>query len=97
MNLDIRGTFPSIGGRNFFVIMLGKDRRTLQSNVNYDRRKNSPMAVVVITITLFLWAMAGTLVITGASLYIAKKKSGIDLVPGSHPVPEMLRKVGVCR
>ena len=97
MHVDVRGRFRWLTGKKYFVLRITDDRRVKQSAVNKDQRQNSPLVVLIVAMTVFLWASAGTLVLTSVVAYIAKSRSGIDLMKGRSPFPSLMWQLGVCR
>ena len=97
MHIDVRGRFRWITGRKYLVLRITDDRRTKQVSVSEEKRKNSPLVVLFVAGTVFLWASAGTLILTGVTAYLAKSRLGIDLMRGRSPIPALMWQIGFCR
>lgn len=95
--VDIRTSFPFFFKRFYIVFLLGPDvRYGKETDVSKERRRNSPIGVAFLFMTLLLWFLIGGTILTLGSLYLVKTYAGWDIFKFSSPLQEILHYLRVC-
>ncbi|MBP7844444.1 MAG: hypothetical protein KA116_06475 [Proteobacteria bacterium] len=98
--LDARWTLwlPFVG-RCYFVFLVGKDIRGKKVPENQDdleRRKQSRFLSAIVYASFFSFVVFSSLIALFFVAYLAKSYLGIDLVSHSSPLPNFLKRIGIC-
>lgn len=80
--VNIRGVLPLYFVRLFFVVLVGRDRRTSQQQLELYRRQKVDNATNILLLVFVVLPTLG--IISLAFLYLIKVILGIDLFDGFH-------------
>lgn len=98
--LDARWTlWLPVVGRCYFVFLAGKDIRGKKGQENPDdpeRRKQSRFLSAIVYASFFSFVVLSSLIALFFVAYLAKSYLGIDLVAHSSPLPNFLKRIGIC-
>lgn len=79
--LDIRGVIPLFFSRFYFVLLMGRDKRTKTKKIELNRRtKSDILASILFSIFIIVPFLSLAFII----LYLTKIDLGIDLFSGFH-------------
>lgn len=79
--VDWRGVLPTFFARYYFVILMGRDRRTSTIKEEIQRKRKGALAGGAL---FLMFALSPLLVLVGIVLYVFKSAAGIDVVEGQH-------------
>lgn len=79
--VDMRGTIPLYFIRFYFVLLIGRDKRSQTRNKEDVRRRKAALGSAMLSVYLVLSALAPIVLFL---LYILKSALGIDLFEGIH-------------
>jgi len=79
--VDLRGTFPLYFIRFYFVILIGRDKRTQTRNKEDRRRQKAVLLSALLSIYMLLSLLAPVIFL---GLYLLKSLAGIDIFPAFH-------------
>ncbi len=79
--VDVRGVLPCFFARFYFVLLMGRDRRSPVRNKEQRRRQQASIASAMCSVYLLLCALL-PLIFLG--LYLIKAWLGIDIFPDAH-------------
>ncbi len=83
---EIRGLIPLFFARYYYVILVGRDRRSKYDAVPHQRRKKANWLANILLVVLLSPAI---LIVMVAVLYAIKVAFGLNLIPGFH-LPDYL-------
>lgn len=79
--LDLRGVVPFFFWRFYYVLLMGRDRRTTTSRIETERRRRARFIEDAIHAVVLLWHVVFVLAVV---LYLVKSALGINLMPHRH-------------
>lgn len=79
--VDLRGIVPAFFARYYFVLLMGRDKRTVTVKEELQRKQKGALAGGSV---FLLFALSPLLVVVLLVLYVFKSAGGIDLVEGEH-------------
>lgn len=85
--LELRGLIPMFFANFYYVILIGRDRRTKYDAMPRQRRQKADRIANVLLLALLSLAL---LLFLAALLYLIKKTLGINLIPNFH-LPDLLK------
>lgn len=80
-SVDIRGTFPLYLVRFYFVILIGRDKRTQTRNKEDQRRRKTAVGSAVLSVYIIICMLTPLFFLI---LYILKTFLGVDFFPDTH-------------
>ena len=79
--VDMRGTFPLYFMRVYFVILMGRDKRTQTRNKEEKRKHKAAMGSALLSVYFILSLLTPVIL---ALLYLLKSFLGVDIFPEMH-------------
>ncbi|MEE2730644.1 MAG: hypothetical protein VYA55_07450 [Pseudomonadota bacterium] len=79
--IDLRGTFPLYFVRIYFVLLMGRDKRSQTRNQEERRRRHAAMGSALLSVYIILSMLTPLLLLV---LYLLKSVLGIDLFADLH-------------
>lgn len=94
--VDCQFTINLIFIKLYVVFTLGKDRRGNSQPVKTDRRKQSSLITLVISLITFTWFLIAGTLIALIVVYLIKQSMNINIFDNLHPLSDSLRALGIC-
>lgn len=85
--LELRGLIPMFFANFYYVILIGRDRRTKYDAIPRQRRQKADRIANIVLLALLSFAL---LPLLAALLYLIKMGLGINLIPNFH-LPDLLK------
>lgn len=79
--VDLRGTFPLYFMRLYFVLLMGRDKRSQTRNKEEKRRQQAAWGSALVSVYVILSMLTP---VVFAALYLTKSLAGIDLFTELH-------------
>lgn len=79
--VDLRGTFPLYFIRIYFVLLIGRDKRTQTRNKEEKRRKKTAIGSALISFYILISMLIPVFLFL---LYLIKTLLGVDFFPDAH-------------
>ena len=79
--VDLRGLVPFFFARYYFVVLMGRDRRTSTIKEEIKRKQKGALAGGAV---FLLFALSPLILAVLVVLYVFKSAGGIDIVEGEH-------------
>lgn len=80
--VDVRGVIPLFFARYYFVVVIGRDRRSRTQQIESERRREGSFAGGLGMMTFIVLLLLGPAIMTG--LYFLKTMLGINIYPDKH-------------
>ncbi len=80
-SIDVRGIIPLFFAKFYFIVLLGRDKRTNTRSVEKCRRKEGDLFASTF---FFLFFTLPLTLLFFSVLYITKSELGIDIFPNNH-------------
>lgn len=86
--LELRGLIPLFFANFYYVIQIGRDKRTKYDAIPRQRRQKADRVANILLVVLLSFAL---LPVLAALLYLIKKGLGINMIPNFH-LPDLVKR-----